>query len=347
MSATTGDDPAVVTGPGVRQAAARLAGIVLKTPLLASAGLNAAVGADLVLKAECLQVTGAFKFRGAYHHLSQLSPQELSRGVIGASSGNHAQALALAARLLGAPATVVVPADIPEVKRAAIHRLGAHVVTYERDREDRDQKVLARSRQEHLCIVPSANSVTVMAGAGTVALEILQDAPDIDTLLVPVGGGGLAAGCAALVKTTHPRVRVIGVEPIGCNDTQMSLRTKHPARIVAAATIADGLRHTAPAPLALPILAHYLDDIVTVHDDAITEAMALAFEHLKVVLEPSGAITLAALLGGAVAAPAPPGARLGGRMAVVLSGGNVDWATFRTVITRRHERGLSRLHRPS
>jgi threonine dehydratase len=346
MRATAEHTATGVTGSGVRQAAARLAGVVVRTPLLTSAGLSSAVGADLVVKAECLQVTGAFKFRGAYHHLSRLSPEDLARGVVGASSGNHAQALALAAQLLGAPATVVVPADIPEVKLAAIDRLGADVVTYERDSQDRDQVVAALSAERGLCVVPSANSVAVMVGAGTVALELLQDAPDVDTILVPVGGGGLAAGCAAFVKATHPRVRVIGVEPYGCNDTQLSLHAKHSTPIAAASSIADGLRHNAPAPLALPVLLHYLDDVVTVHDDAITEAMALGFEHLKVVLEPSGAIALAALLSGAVAASSTPGTHLDGRMGVVLSGGNVDWATFGSLITRRHERGLPRLHRP-
>jgi threonine dehydratase len=346
MRATCEHNAMEVTGAGVRQAAARLAGVVVRTPLLTSAGLTAAVGAELVVKAECLQITGAFKFRGAYHHLSRLSPEDLARGVIGASSGNHAQALALAAQLLGARATVVVPADIPDVKLAAIDRLGAAVVTYDRDVEDRDQVVADLSAGGGLCVVPSANSVAVMAGAGTVALELLQDAPDVDTILVPVGGGGLAAGCAAFVKATHPRIRVIGVEPDGCNDTQLSLHAKHPTRIAATNTIADGLRHNSPAPLALPVLLRYLDDVVTVHDDAITEAMALGFEHLKVVLEPSGAIALAALLSGAVTASPTTGTRLGGRMAVILSGGNVDWATFRSLITRRHDRGLSRMHHP-
>jgi threonine dehydratase len=331
-------DTATLTADDVRAAAARLAGTVVHTPLLTCAALDAELGATVLCKAENLQHTGSFKFRGAYHHLTSLTATQRARGVVGASSGNHAHALALAATMLGGRATVVVPADAPTVKLEAIARYGAEVVTYRRGCDDRDAIVARLAETRGLAAVPSANSVPVMAGAGTVAAEILADAPDVDTLLVPVGGGGLAAGCATLAKATSPHIRVIGVEPETGDDTRRSLHQGRRVSIAPPATVADGLTHTTPAPLPFRINLTLLDEVVTVPDRAIAEAMRLCFTHLKVVVEPSGATALAALAAGRVQ-PAS------GRMAVVISGGNVDWTRFRALISsRRTTRGLPSLH---
>ncbi len=325
-----------LTAKHVRQAAAALAGAVIRTQVLANPGLDAAIGASVVCKAENLQVTNSFKFRGAYHHLLTLPEQIRSRGVIGASSGNHAQALALAARLLKTQATVVVPSDIPATKLEAITRLGARVVAYRHGVDDRDTVVAHLAERGGLAVVPSADSLAVMAGAGTVAWELLQDAPDLTALLVPMGGGGLAAGCATITKALCPWIRVIGVEPVEGNDTHLSLRHGRRIAVPAPVTIADGLRHTTPATAPFAVNQRLLDDVLTVTDDQIAEAMTLAFTHLKVVVEPSGAAALAAVTSGRV-----PGAS--GRMGVVLSGGNVDWSTLRSLINGRMHSGLPRL----
>jgi threonine dehydratase len=323
----------MLTVDDVRAAATRLAAAAARTPLLTCPALDASLGTRVVCKAENMQNTGSFKFRGAYHHLATLAPAERARGVVGASSGNHAHALAAAAVMFGIRATAVVPADAPAVKLEAIARHGADLVTYDRVRDDRDAVVTQLAEARGLTVVPSANSVAVMAGAGTVAAEILDEAPDVDTLLVPVGGGGLAAGCATLAKAAASGIRVIGVEPVTGDDTRRSLRRGLRVSIDPPATAADGLAHTTPAPLPFSVNARLLDEVVTVSDDAIAEAMTLCFTHLKIVVEPSGATALAALTAGQVR----PGS---GRMAVVISGGNVDWTRFRALISRRTIRGL-------
>ncbi|QUQ65419.1 threonine dehydratase [Kutzneria sp. CA-103260] len=321
----------MITGEDIRKAATRLGSRTTRTPLLASPELDAAVGASVLCKAENLQRTGAFKFRGVLNHLLAIPERELAQGVIAASSGNHAHALAVAAKMLDAPATVVIPQDVPQIKLAAVQRHGAKVVYYDRLRDDRDALVAELAADEGLTVVPSANSARVMAGAGTVGLEILQDAPDISTLVVPIGGGGLAAGCATIAKDMSDSVRVIGVEPAGADDTALSLRLGHRVVIPPSKTIADGLGHTSPSPQPFAVLRGLLDDVVVVDDDAISETMALCLEHLKVLIEPSGACALAA-----VAANLVPTGR--GRIAAVLSGGNVDWPTFRRLVDLAGER---------
>lgn len=319
-----------LTADGVRAAAEVLDGVAVSTPMLSSPELDAALGAAVLAKAENLQRTGAFKFRGAYHHVATLDPEARVRGVVGASSGNHAQALALTAGLFGTRATVVIPDDVPRGKLDAIRHLGGRVVTYRRGVDDRNALVAELAAAHDLAVVPSADSVPVMAGAGTVALEILRDAPDIDTLLVPLGGGGLAAGCATYVKAVRPSVRVIGVEPAGADDTRRSVRRGRRVVIRPPRTVADGLAHTSPALLPFRVNRRLLDDIVLVDDAAIARAMQLCFRHLNVVVEPSGATALAALVTGGVGRCAGEP----GRTAVVLSGGNVDWATFRDLLER-------------
>jgi threonine dehydratase len=321
-------------GPAdVRQAAVRLAGKVSRTPILTSPELDHALGTKVACKAENLQRTGAFKLRGALNHMLTLPAATLARGVIGASSGNHGHALAVAARMLGTRAVVVVPGDAPLVKADAIAANGAQVCRYDRRTADRDAIVARIAVSQGLSVVPSADSPQVMAGAGTVALETLQELPSAEVLLVPVGGGGLAAGCATIAKHLHPAIEVIGVEPASGDDTARSVRAGRRVVIPPPATIADGLAHTSPSAGCFAINQRLLDDVVTVADDAIAAAMALCLRYLHVVVEPSGACALAALVAGRL-----PARR--GKIAVVLSGGNVDWHTFRNEIDDDHTRRL-------
>ncbi|MGW6308265.1 threonine ammonia-lyase [Streptomyces niveus] len=321
-----------LTARDVEDAAANLAPVAARTPALSALSLDQAAGWPVVCKAESLQRTGSFKFRGAYHHASSLTPAERTRGLIGASSGNHAQALALAGRLLEVPATVVIPADAPTPKVEGIRALGGRVVTYRRDSENRDALVAEIAARDGLAVVPSANSRHIMAGAGTAALELLTDHPEIETLVVPVGGGGLAAGTATIAKHLHPGIKVIGVEPQEGADTLLSLRCGQRIALPdVPATIADGLGHNSPSPLTWAVNSQLLDTVVTVTDHDITTAMAFAFRHLKVVAEPSGACALAAVLAGLVPHES-------GMIGVVISGGGVDWPTFHRLISQSTHR---------
>jgi threonine dehydratase len=309
----------------VYQARRRLLGVVTVTPVLSHPAVDDAAGRRVWCKVEALQRAGSFKFRGAYNAVAALNGQQ-GRGVIGASSGNHAQALALAGRLHGVPVTVVVPHDAPSGKVEGARSLGAHIVTYQRDRDDRDEITAGLAAEHGFTIVPSANSPFVMAGAGTAALELLEQAPDLVAILVPVGGGGLAAGTAVAAKHVNPGIKVIGVEPEAAADTAASLRAGHRAELAAVPdTIADGLRHTTPAELPWQVNQAMLDDVVTVSDAQIVQAMHWSFESLKIVAEPSGAVALAAVA-DLVLPPGPVG--------VVISGGSVDLHTFLQLMTR-------------
>ncbi|MFD7556420.1 threonine/serine dehydratase [Streptomyces sp. NPDC059835] len=311
----------------VEEAAANLQPVAVRTPALTALSLDQAAGWPVVCKAENLQRTGSFKFRGAYHHASTLTSRERARGLVGASSGNHAQALALAARLLEARATVVIPADAPAPKVEGVRALGGNVVTYRRGIDNRDALVAEIPERDGLAVIPSANSRRIMAGAGTAALELLTDHPEIETLVVPVGGGGLAAGSAVIAKHLNPGIRVFGVEPEQGADTLLSLRCGQRIALPdAPSTIADGLGHTSPAPLTWAVNSRHLDGVVTVTDQNITAAMAFAFRHLKIVVEPSGACALTAILSGLVPHES-------GTIGVVISGGGVDLPTFHRLIT--------------
>lgn len=313
-----------LTAADIFQAQRRLRGVAATTPVLSNPALDHITGRTVVCKAEALQRTGSFKFRGAYNAVASLSATRRRLGVAGASSGNHAQALALAGQLLGVPVTVVVPRDAPTTKVNGARSLGAHIVTYDRYRENRDEIIAGLAAEYGYTVVPSASHPSVMAGAGTVALELMQQAPGLTTILVPVGGGGLAAGTAMAAKHLNPDIRVIGVEPSDGADTAASLRAGHLVTLpTVPATIADGLRHTSPARLPWEVNKMLLDDVVTVADDCIVQAMKWAFDHLKIVTEPSGAVALAAL-----ASPGPPPGSAG----VVISGGSVDFATFRALM---------------
>ena len=305
----------------VRAAASRLAGIVHQTPLLTSATLDAKCGATVFLKAEPFQRSGSFKFRGAYNRLSLLDADERARGVVAYSSGNHGAAMALAASLLGIRAVVVVPATGSPAKLAAIEGYGAEIRPYDPATERREEVAAALAQARSLTLIRPFDDYDVMAGQGSIGVELAEQAGGLDLVLVPVGGGGLAAGVGTAVKALLPGAAVIGVEPAGADDTSRSLRAGHRVSLEAADTIADGLRALTPGELTFPINQRHLDDVVTVPDAAIVQAMVFCFARLKVVVEPSGAVPLAAVLSGAVPAS-------GRRVAVVLSGGNIDPADF-------------------
>jgi threonine dehydratase len=301
-----------VIGPADVRAAARvLDGIAHRTPVVRSRTL----GEQVVLKPECLQRAGAFKFRGAFNKISSLPA---GTPVLAYSSGNHAQAVALSAALLGSAATILMPEDAPRSKVDATRGYGAEVVTYDRYGEDREALGEALAAERGLELVRPYDDPLVMSGAGTAALELLEDAGVVDTLVVPVGGGGLIAGSATLAKDLGVR-RVVGVEPQAGDDWRRSFAAGGPVTIEVPRTIADGLQTNAPGRLTWEVASQLVDEIVTVTDDQIVEAMRFAFERLKLVVEPSGAVGIAALLEGLVEAPS---------VGIVISGGNVSAERF-------------------
>jgi threonine dehydratase len=307
----------VIALEDVRGAADRIAGLAHRTPLLRSRTLDALVGAPVALKAENLQRVGAFKFRGACNAVAALRPE----GVCSVSSGNHAQALALAAREHGARATILMPADAPASKRAATEGYGAEVIEFDRYTEDREALVGELAAERGLTLVHPYDEPLVMAGQGTVGLELAADLDDLDVVVVPVGGGGLISGVATAIKALAPQARVVGVEPEAGDDTARSLRAGERVTVQVRPTIADGQQVDTPGELTWEVIRALVDDVVTVSDAEIVAAMRLLFERVKVVAEPSGASALAALLAGRVTLR-------GGTVAVVISGGNVDAARF-------------------
>jgi len=313
----------------VRAAAERLSGIAHRTPVLTSRTLDERTGSTAFLKAECLQRGGAFKFRGAFNMISSLGPEERERGVVAYSSGNHAQAVSLAARLLGASATILMPADTPPAKLDATRGYGAEIVTYDRYTQDREALGAALAAERGgLALVPPYEHPLIMAGQGTAALELLEDAPGLDALLVPVGGGGLIAGCGTAAKAVRPGIRVIGVEPENGDDTRRSLEAGERVRIPVPRTIADGQQADIPGELTFAVNRQVVDTIVTVSDAEILDAMAFLFDRMKLVTEPSGASAAAALLAGRAEAG-------GARVGVVISGGNVGAARFAELMAGR------------
>ena len=305
----------------VQRAARRLDGIARCTPVLGSRTLNEHSGATVALKAETFQRGGAFKFRGAYNAISSLDASTRERGVCAVSSGNHAAAVTLAAGICATRATILMPADAPALKRAATEGYGAEILTFDRYRDDREALVRALAAERGLALVHPYDNVHVMAGQGTVALELLEQTDGLDVLLVPVGGGGLISGCATAVKALSPQTRVIGVEPLASDDVTRSLASGRREHVDVAPTIADGQQTSTPGELTWPVIQARVDEAVTVTDDQILEAMRFCFERLKLVVEPSGASAFAALLAGAVDCR-------GQRVGVVLSGGNVGVAGF-------------------
>lgn len=309
----------------VQAAAARLEGVANRTPVLRSRTLDELAATEVHLKAEVFQRGGAFKFRGAYNRISRLSLEELRRGVAAFSSGNHAQAVALAARLCGTSAVIVMPRDAPPEKVEATRGYGAEVVAYDRYRKDREAIGRRVAEERGLTLVPPYDDPVVMAGQGTAALELIDEAPDLDVLVVPVSGGGLIAGSATAAKAFRPAIRVIGVEPETGDDTKRSLEAGRRVEIDVPRTIADGLQCHVPGELTFEVNRRLVDEVVTVTDREIVEAMRLLFERLKVVVEPSGAVGVAALLARRV-----PG--VGRRAGVILSGGNIGARRFTELV---------------
>lgn len=301
----------------IQEASLRIRPIAKRTPVMTSRGFDAAAGIQAFFKCENLQTGGAFKIRGASNFVSRLSPEELKRGVVAYSSGNHAQAVAIAARAWGAPATLVMPTDAPHSKVAATRAQGAHIVNYDRLREDRTAIGKKIAAETGAALVPPFDHPWTIAGQGTAALELLEEIPDLDALLVPIGGGGLISGCSIAARHLRPGIRVIGVEPADGNDTFLSLEQGRRVEIPPPATIADGLRSPSPGELTFPIIQRNLERVVLVTDAEILEAMKYLLLRLKILVEPSGAVTAAAALSGKL----PAGL---GRVGLVLSGGNVD-----------------------
>lgn len=305
----------------VRDAARRLAGVANRTPVLRSRSLNDLIGAEVLFKCENFQRVGAFKFRGAYNAMSRLTRSQLAKGVVAYSGGNHAQGVALAARELGTSAVILMPEDSPRSKRAGAMSYGAEIITYDRHSEDRIALGDVLAVERDLTLIPSYDHPHVIAGQGTAALELLAEVDGLDALIVPVGGGGLIAGSALAVKGVSPRIRMIGVEPAAGDDTRRSLAAGARVSIPAPATIADGQVACIPGEFTFPVTQRLVDDIVLVGDDDIRLAMRTAFERLKIVVEPSGATPLAALLTARIS-PLPA------RVGVIISGGNIDAARF-------------------
>jgi threonine dehydratase len=316
--------PPLVALSAFRAAAAVLAGVAVRTPLMRSDELDALIGVPVHVKPEMLQRGGAFKFRGAYTFLDRIDPSMRSRGVIAPSSGNHAQAVALAAKLFGIPATVVMPTTVTEAKRAGAERLGARVVLAGTTTADRMEKAVEIARSEGSTMVPPYDDPLIIAGQGTVGLEIIEDAPETHTVLVPVGGGGLSAGVATAIKLLAPSVRVIGIEPTGAPKLSRARAAGAPVRIPATSGLADGLLAVQVGSVPFAHHQKYIDDVIAVDDSALRGAMRFLLDRMKIVAEPSGAITIAALLEGLV--------RPAGPTVAVLSGGNIEWAGLQALL---------------
>jgi threonine dehydratase len=302
----------------VRAAARRLGNRIHRTPVIACQSFDDASGHAVFFKCENLQRAGAFKIRGALNKLLALTPPERARGVVAFSSGNHAQGVALAARMVGTTAVICMPKDAPILKLEATRNYGAEVVFYDRLTEDREQ--IAREIMERTgrVLVPPYDDPAIMAGQGTAALELLEDVPSLDALLAPVGGGGLMAGCSTVARALFPGVQIFGVETESANDTYLSLRKGERVTIPPPPTIADGIRLTTPGALTFPILQANLTDILLVSDAEVRTAVRFLALRARVVVEPTGAVAAAAVLPGRL--PIPAGSRVG----VILSGGNID-----------------------
>lgn len=314
-----------VTLQDIQDAAKRIAGATHRTPVIRSRTLDALVGAQVFLKAENLQRIGAFKFRGAYHAIARLTPAQLARGIVAYSSGNHAQAVAVAAAELGSTAVIVMPADTPAAKLDAVAGYGAQIVTYDRYTENREEIGARLAAGRGLTLIPPYEHPDVIAGQGTAALELLEDAGELDALVVPVGGGGLIAGSATAAKGLRPGIRVVGVEPVDGDDTKRSLAAGERVTIPVPRTIADGQAAPVPGALTFAINKRLVDEIVLVSDDEIRDALRFGVDRLKLVMEPSGASGLAALLARRLD-PVP--ARIG----VIISGGNVGAARLASLL---------------
>jgi threo-3-hydroxy-L-aspartate ammonia-lyase len=306
-----------VTYADIEAAAKRLTNVAHKTPVLTSRTVNERTNSQVFFKCENFQRAGSFKFRGAYNALSQLSDEQKQRGVLTFSSGNHAQGIALAGKLLGIPTTIVMPHDAPEVKLAATRGYGAEVILYDRAEMKREELAKQLAGERQLTIIPPYDHPHIIAGQGTTAKELIEEVGELDMLLVCCGGGGLLSGCAIATKTLSPNCRIIGVEPAQADDATRSFHTKTLQTIHNPDTIADGARTPSLGQLTFPLVLHYVDDMVTVSEEAILRTMFFLWERLKIVVEPTGVLAATALLECIVKMS-------DSRIGVIITGGNVD-----------------------
>ena len=301
----------------VESAAHQIAGVAHKTPVATSRSVNDRVGAELFFKCENLQRAGAFKFRGAYNALSRLGAEERRRGVVAFSSGNHAQAIALAGQLLDIPRVIVMPNDAPVVKRLATAAYGGEIVLYDREREDREAIGQRLAAERGLTVIPPYNHANIIAGAGTAALELFAEVGPLDLLLVPCGGGGLLGGSALAAHSLSPSCRIVGIEPAAGDDANRSFRSGQLQTVRNPQTVADGARTPSLGSLTFPLVLEYVTDMAVVDDAALLRTMFYLWERLKMIVEPTGALAAAAALEGCVNVA-------GKRVGIILSGGNVD-----------------------
>lgn len=322
MTASAGIE--LVTLDALRDAAHLLKGVAVRTPLLPNESLSAKLRTPIWVKPEMLQRGGAFKFRGAFTYLAQMDEAQRERGVIAPSSGNHAQAVALAAAIFGVRATVVMPTTVTPAKRLGAERLGARIELAGTTTQDRYDRALELARSDGSTLVPPYDDATIIAGQGTTGLEIAEEMPNVATVVVPVGGGGLSAGVATAIKLLCPTARVVGVEPAGAPKLTRAREAGQPVRLERTSSLADGLLAVQIGHITFAHHERYLDDVVTVEDGALPRAMRHLLDRMKLVAEPSGAITIAALLEGLIEPTGPTVA--------VLSGGNIEWTGLRDTL---------------
>jgi threonine dehydratase len=310
-------EPLAISLDDVQSASERLRGVARRTPVHTSRTLDELAGREVFLKCESFQRGGAFKFRGAYNAISRLGAAERAAGVAAFSSGNHAQGVALAAQILGVPAVICMPDDAPPVKLDATRGYGAEVLIYDRATADREAFARAVAEERGLSLIPPYDHPHIIAGQGTAALELLDELPDLDALVTPVGGGGLLGGCCVAAHGLRPELRIFGVETEGADDVRQSIERGERVSIAPPATIADGIRTLSPGRLTFPILQRHVERMLVVSDAAVLDALRLLLLRLKLVVEPTGAVAVAAALAGLL----PPECR---RVGVVISGGNLD-----------------------
>ncbi len=325
MTTSSEETALAITYDDIEAAAKRLEGQAHHTPVMTSRSFDADAGVATWFKCEQFQRAGAFKFRGAYNKIASLSAAERERGVIAFSSGNHAQAVSIVARLFGVPAVICMPTDAPEVKVEATRGYGAEIVRYDRQTEDREALARRLADERGLMLVPPYNDPAIIAGQGTAASELLQEVPDLDVIVAPVGGGGLISGTSVAALAMKPGITVIGAETEAANHAWLSLQQGERVRIPPPDTIADGMRTAMLGELTWPIIQHNVSEVVLVSEEETRAAMRYLLLRLKLVVEPTGAVAAAAALSGKLA-------RYGSRVGVILSGGNVEPAVLRAVL---------------
>ncbi|MCS7026498.1 MAG: pyridoxal-phosphate dependent enzyme [Bryobacteraceae bacterium] len=308
----------MVTFAEIQNAAQRIRSYIHRTPVMTCASVNQRAGMEVYAKCENFQRGGSFKLRGAANFVLSIPDADIGRGVVAFSSGNHAQAVAIAAAIRGVQATLVMPSDAPQSKREATEARGGQIVLYDRLREDREAIGKRIAQQTGATLIPPFDHPWIIAGQGTAALELLEEVPDLDALAVCLGGGGLLSGCAIAAKALQPSIRIFGVEPAVANDWALSLAAGSIVEIPPPPTIADGLRATKPGQLTFPIVRQFVEEVLLVSEAEILAAMKFLLLRAKILVEPSGAVAAAAVLHRKL----PPGVR---KVGVILSGGNVDW----------------------